>query len=93
MRDEERIARRVTVHGRVQGVLFRDGCRRAASRLGVTGWVRNEPDGSVAALFEGRADAVEAMVDWAWTGPPHAVVVRVDVDDVEPRGTSGFLVR
>lgn len=82
---------RVRVHGRVQGVMFRDSCRREADRLGVSGWVRNEPDGSVAGVFEG--DAVEDLVAWCRTGPRGARVERVDVTEVEPGGARGFEVR
>lgn len=87
------VARKVTVHGRVQGVFFRDSCSREAQRLGVTGWVRNEPDGSVAALFEGPAEAVERMVAWCHEGPPHARVDEVLATEAGPTGAPGFDVR
>lgn len=86
------VARRVVVHGRVQGVFFRDTCRREAQRLGVAGHVRNEPDGTVRAEFEGAAPAVEAMIAWVATGPPHAVVERVDIEEIAAQGRSGFWV-
>lgn len=92
MTDDNRVARHVVVHGRVQGVFFRDSCRREAEGRGVAGWVRNEPDGSVAALFEGPADAVEAMVAWARSGPRRAEVSDVDVRESEPTGAAGFRV-
>ncbi len=84
------VARRVVVHGRVQGVFFRDSCSREAQRAGVNGWVRNEPDGSVAALFEGPAPAVDRMVRWCHDGPPHARVERVDVSEASPGGAAAF---
>lgn len=84
-------ALRVRVHGRVQGVMFRDSCRREADRLGVSGWVRNEPDGSVVGVFEG--DAVDDLVAWCRTGPRAARVERVDVTEVEASGSRGFEVR
>lgn len=84
------VARRVVVHGRVQGVFFRDTCRREATRHGVTGWVRNEPDGTVGALFEGSRDAVEAMLAWCHDGPPRAHVDRVEVTEESPGGMSAF---
>lgn len=84
---------RVVVSGRVQGVFFRDSCRREALRRGVSGWVSNEPDATVAAEFEGSPEDVAAMVEWCRTGPPHARVERVAHDDVEPTGQSGFEVR
>jgi acylphosphatase len=55
------VRRRVIVHGRVQGVFFRDTTRRMAQSRGVSGWVRNNPDGTVEAAFEGEPEAVEAM--------------------------------
>ena len=82
---------RVQVHGWVQGVMFRDSCRREADRLGVTGWVRNEPDGSVAGVFEG--EAVDGLVAWCRTGPRGARVERVDVTEVEPSGATRFEIR
>ncbi len=90
---EQRVARSVQVQGRVQGVFFRDSCQQEARRLGVCGWVRNEPDGSVAAHFEGAEAAVEAMVTWCRSGPRHARVQRVDVEVREPAGAGDFRVR
>lgn len=69
----------VVVHGLVQGVSFRHYTFRRALELGVTGWVRNLPDGSVEGLFEGEASAVNALVDWCHHGPPSAQVDRVDL--------------
>ena len=80
----------VTVTGLVQGVFFRAEAQREAHRLGVAGWARNEPDGSVAAHFEGDAGAVEAMVAWCREGPRRARVEAVDVRDTEPTGATGF---
>jgi acylphosphatase len=87
------VAREVRVHGRVQGVFFRDSCRSEARSRNVTGWVRNDPGGTVSAYFEGSVDAVQAMVDWSRTGPPHARVDSVDVTDRDPEGGTDFLVR
>ena len=84
------VARRVVVHGRVQGVFFRDTCRQEATRNGVTGWVRNEPDGTVGALFEGPRDAVEAMLAWCHVGPPRAHVDRMEVTEASPAGMRAF---
>jgi acylphosphatase len=89
----ERVARRVVVHGSVQGVFFRDTTRRRAESRGVVGWVRNNPDGTVEALFEGDPEAVDALVAFAREGPRGAQVERVDVDDAEPEGLAGFEVR
>ena len=87
------VRRRVVVHGRVQGVFFRDSCERMASSAGVSGWVRNRNDGAVEAVFEGDPDAVERMVGWARQGPRRADVDRVEVSEEEPVGESGFRVR
>jgi acylphosphatase len=87
------IARRVTVHGRVQGVFFRDSTQREAERRGLAGWVANRDDGTVEAWFEGEDDAVEALVSWARSGPRKADVERVDVEETSPEGLSGFDVR
>ncbi len=86
-------ARRVQVHGRVQGVFFRDSCRAEARARGVAGWVTNEPDGSVSAHLEGDPSAVAAMVAWCHEGPQHARVERVDESDAPPEGLTGFEVR
>lgn len=80
----------VVVYGRVQGVAFRASCQNQALALGVRGWVRNQWDGAVEALFEGRAEAVDAMVRWCHHGPPAAYVTSVEVTDApagppEPR--------
>jgi acylphosphatase len=87
------IARRVVVHGRVQGVFFRDRTHRHARAEGVTGWVRNNPDGTVEIHAEGERAAVEQLIAFAREGPPLAQVERVDVEDIEPEGLEGFEVR
>jgi acylphosphatase len=85
--------KRVVVHGRVQGVFFRDSVRREARSRGVSGWVTNRPDGAVEAVFEGESEAVEALVAFARRGPRGADVDRVEEHDEEPEGLSGFEVR
>ena len=85
--------RRVVVHGRVQGVFFRDTARREASRHGVSGWVRNTPEGTVEAVFEGEREAVERLVDFAREGPAAAQVERVETFEEEPEGLGGFETR
>lgn len=67
------------ISGRVHGVFFRMETRRTAERLGVTGWVRNLPDGTVEAVFEGAADAVQKAVQWCRTGPRMAEVIDVRI--------------
>ncbi|MHB8926823.1 MAG: acylphosphatase [Bacillota bacterium] len=69
---------RLIIGGRVQGVSFRYYTRRAAISLGVTGWVRNLPDGRVEVLAEGDDDTVQALVDWCHQGPPSARVTAVE---------------
>ena len=87
------IRQRVVVHGRVQGVFFRDSCRREAASHRVAGWVRNLPDGTVEAVFEGEPRDVEAMTRWCRGGPAYAQVERVEVEDQPPTGEPGFRVR
>jgi acylphosphatase len=84
---------RVLISGRVQGVFFRDTCRRMAQRHGVNGWVRNLPDGSVEAVFEGPDGDVGQLVEWSRHGPSTAVVQDVRVRAERPEGISGFQVR
>jgi len=74
------------IHGRVQGVWYRESMRREAERLNVTGWVRNTPDGSVEALIQGQADAVDALIEWARRGPPQARVDRIEIEHSETQG-------
>ena len=84
------VRRRVVVHGRVQGVFFRDTARREASGHEVRGWVRNTPEGTVEAVFEGERDAVERIIGFAQEGPPAAQVERVEIFEEEPEGLAGF---
>lgn len=87
------VARQVVVSGVVQGVFFRDSCRRRALAEGVSGWVRNRADGRVEALFEGSPGAVGRMVDWCRQGPPQASVDHVDISEQIPSGAEGFRLR
>ena len=84
--------RRVVVHGFVQGVGFRFAVEREARSRGVAGWVRNRPDGTVEAVFEGEREDVEALVDFCRRGPRGAEVDRVDVAEESPEGLAGFRV-
>ena len=83
----------VRVHGWVQGVSFRYYTSREARRLGVAGWVRNEPDGSVAAHVEGDEAAVDELVRWCHDGPPSARVERVEATETSVTGATTFEVR
>ena len=87
------VRRRVVVSGNVQGVFFRDSTEKEARSRGVAGWVRNRDDGSVEAVFEGDAEAVEALVEFCRSGPSRADVEDVSVSDEEPEGEDSFGVR
>jgi len=76
----------IYVSGLVQGVFFRASMQEVARSLGVTGWVRNLPDGRVEAVVEGDEDKVRKLIEWAWRGPPLARVENVEVKWEEYRG-------
>jgi acylphosphatase len=86
------VRRRIVVTGLVQGVFFRDSAWRLARAHGVTGWVRNRPDGAVEAVFEGEPDAVERMIEFARRGPRGARVADIEVFDEPEEGCSDFQV-
>ena len=86
------VRRRVVVHGRVQGVFFRDTVRRHAVAKGVAGWARNRADGTVEAVFEGEREAVEALVKLCHLGPRGARVDHVEVTEESPEGLRGFRI-
>jgi acylphosphatase len=88
------VRRRIVVRGEVQGVFFRDSTQKEAESRGVSGWVRNREDGTVEAVFEGPAEAVEAMIEWCRSGPSRAEVEDMDVSlEGQPDGLEGFEVR
>jgi acylphosphatase len=87
------IRRRAVVHGRVQGVFFRDSTRDRANQHGVNGWVRNRSDGAVEAVLEGPPDAVESVLRFLREGPRSADVNRVEVNEEQPEGLNSFDVR
>ena len=85
---------RLLISGRVQGVFYRASCRREAESLGLTGWVRNLPDGRVEALLQGPKETVEAMVAWCYRGPEDAQVSNIDVAYEDPKDDlSGFRIK
>jgi acylphosphatase len=86
------VRRRIRAHGRVQGVFFRDSVRREARSRGVAGFASNEPDGTVAAVFEGAPDAVDALVALCRAGPGPAPGGRRARSQGAPEGLSGFSV-
>jgi acylphosphatase len=89
----ELVRAHLRIYGRVQGVFFRSTMREVALELGVNGWVRNMPDGSVEAVVEGEREKVEELIKWAHRGPPLAKVERVEVRWESYRGDwKGFSV-
>ena len=84
---------RLQIHGRVQGVFFRDSVRQAAIEHGVSGWAENRSDGSVEAVLEGEPDAVRTVAAFCRGGPRHARVARVDERQEPAEGLRGFEIR
>jgi acylphosphatase len=74
-------------------VFFRDTVRRRAESARVAGWVRNTPEGSVEAVFEGDPEAVDELVEFCRRGPSRAVVASIEVEGEQPEGLTGFDVR
>ena len=89
-KDVEIVARRLSIHGRVQGVWYRASAQTEASRLGLRGWVRNRHDGSVDALVIGIQAAIDDFIDWAQVGPPKAQVLRIEISVADEEPTDGF---
>ena len=89
----ESIARRLTVHGRVQGVFYRGWTRETATGLGLRGWVRNRRDGTVEILAIGPAAAIDTLTERCREGPPAARVSSIDVEAAEAEAVSGFETR
>lgn len=83
----EKTSARAVISGKVQGVYFRMETRNAAERYNVLGWVRNKPDGTVEAVFEGNKSAVDAVLNWCRKGPPMSHVLDVDVTWGDYSGT------
>jgi Acylphosphatases len=81
-----RVRAHVWISGRVQGVFFRAHTKEVAEKLGLTGWVRNLPDGRVEAVFEGEEEAVKEAIEWCKRGPPLARVEKVEVRYEDPTG-------
>lgn len=87
------ISNKIHVYGRVQGVYFRGSTRDKARRLGIRGFVRNQADGSVYIEASGEKGAMATFIGWLHTGPPHAHVEHLEVDEMAPANFSGFEVR
>ena len=81
---QDQVRAHVIISGRVQGVFFRMETKRAADRLGLTGWVRNRPDRTVEAVFEGNRERVEDILKWCERGPELALIHHVEVTWSEP---------
>ena len=89
-----KVVRKVAVvHGQVQGVFFRDSCRREAESLDVTGSATNLENGTVEVILEGSPEDVGKMIDWCRVGPPHARVTNVEIEEETPRGLTDFVTR
>jgi acylphosphatase len=87
------VRRRLLVSGQVQGVWYRESCRREAEVFGVAGWARNLPDGRVEVVLEGPDAAVDQVLSWCRSGPPRAEVTGVETTDEPVMGDRGFRVR
>ena len=83
----------IKITGKVQGVFFRASARKKADELGVKGFVRNEPDGSVYIEAEGDEAQLDQMTSWCWTGPPRARVDKIEVADGVVKNFITFEVR
>ncbi len=85
-----RISLRLIIHGRVQGVFYRDWTVQSARELGLAGWVKNQPDGTVAALLQGEEHAARTMIQRMQSGPPAARVERIEEQECEAGELAGF---
>lgn len=90
MTDPTHTARHLILHGRVQGVFYRDWTVETARSLGLKGWVRNLPDGTVETHLKGDADAIERMVEAMHDGPPRARVDRIEQREAQPQDLDSF---
>ncbi len=84
---------KIRIFGQVQGISFREAARRKAVGLGIKGLVRNEPDGSVYIEAEGLEDALEKLVNWCWEGTEMAKVIKVEIEEGDPKNFGDFQVR
>lgn len=84
---------RIRVKGKVQGVFYRSTAQAKAKELGLSGWVKNEEDGSVLIEAEGEEQKLLKLVDWCKEGPGAAVVNDVEYNEIEPKGANGFEIK
>jgi len=89
----DRTATHLILHGRVQGVFYRDWTVETARGLGLTGWVRNRPDGTVEAQLEGDEAGVAQMIEAMHEGPPRAQIDRIEQREAEVQGFDSFVRR
>lgn len=82
----------IIIKGRVQGVYYRVSAKEAAGKLGITGWVKNTPDGNVEALAQGSDEAIDKFIDWCKQGPQRAIVKEVVVSNAENEALNSFEV-
>lgn len=83
----------IRVYGKVQGVFFRANAQDKAEALGILGWVKNEPDGSVRIAAEGNEDALQEFVSWCKQGPTHARVEKVEFEEDNQQGFAHFEIK
>ena len=86
-------AKRIKVISKVQGVYFRASTQEQAKRLGIKGWCKNEPDGSVLIITEGSEENLNALVEWCHHGPSNAKVEKVLVESIEASGFERFEIK
>lgn len=84
---------KINVKGKVQGVFYRASTQAKAKELGLSGWVKNEEDGSVLIEAEGEEQKLEKLLEWCRQGPGAAIVNDVEFEEVEPQGVNGFETR
>lgn len=80
------------VHGKVQGVFYRDATRQQAITLNITGWVKNKNDGTVEVQACGTPDKIDTLIAWLHQGPPRAVVTQVDWEEIPLKNDKKFVV-
>ncbi|HYA21308.1 MAG TPA: acylphosphatase [Burkholderiales bacterium] len=88
-----KMVKHLRIHGRVQGVFFRETMRRQAEMLGITGWVRNCFDMSVEAMLQGTPEALDTIIAWAHHGPESAQVERLEIKESEGNFTGFEILR
>lgn len=82
----------VTIKGTVQGVFYRATAKSIADQIGITGWIKNTPDGDVEAMIQGTDEQVDAFIQWCWKGPEKAKVSDVILKTVDAENFTEFKV-